>query len=621
MRRIRIKGGMDIVIDGIVNGQEVPIVLDSGTAISVVPEGMVSDELLTGDAVFVMAFQSKEPVSMPTARVQFKVEHLVWEEEVALAPTVEGQEAEILCKLDVKSDRGFTLASLVREREKVLRAEAQKQAEEDKLNAEAVAKENELEEEVEEEVSITAEETDDELVFLDAKEELVVLQEEDEMLVGQNVPVLGHNSEKKIAREAREQLFLLERPVEASEDSVRDWCVLIKAEQSMEEMLSELEAVAVEEGWCDRKASQSPAHAGSVADRGKKPSEVRERLFLLEHPAEEWQDWVEKLDRLTVESQVDLDGVEEELVEVEDFKYPKDKPVLTEEGEVVEVEFLHWREQEFVVDCLGAREDCLGAREEEIVLDCLGAREDCLGAREEEDEVEGMAEEEVEPLDRKEEEFGDERGVPVIRAEDNDLGLSASREEVVVVRPRQKAVELKLSCRRGDPRFRERIKVLCDRETTGSYAVVVVETKQESYVDGRNLDEEVIIEFVQGLARRSSVLSPWNARLSPSVVEWTKEGLEAFRNIKVCFISLCVLTVPLEEDVFVLHWDASGAEYRPGEEHLSQEGDPWRPAAVLQREEADELRAAPSSQLVGGDVGTSPTEKWSKQELCKGSSG
>ena len=218
----------DTVIEGVVNGQEVPIVLDSGATISVVPEGMVSDELLTGEVVSVMAFQSKEPVSLPTARVQFKVEHLEWEEEVALAPTIEGQGAEVLCRFDVRSDRGFALVSLVRESEKVMRvvtrAEAQKQADEDKKNAEVVAKEKpnvrkpvvgtvaqaqneavgsdkggraadrpvqtpesvppasedpdgESDVEEEEEVSLTAEESDDELALLAEEEEDVVDEE------------------------------------------------------------------------------------------------------------------------------------------------------------------------------------------------------------------------------------------------------------------------------------------------------------------------------------------------------------------------------------------------------------------------------------------------------------
>ena len=65
-------------------------------------------------------------------------------------------------------------------------------------------------------------------------------------------------------------------------------------------------------------------------------------------------------------------------------------------------------------------------------------------------------------------------------------------------------------------------------------------------------------------------------------------------------------------------------EYRPGMENAdadalsrqawdSSVGDPWRPAAVLEREEA-ELRAAPTSLKVGGDVGTSPTMKEKEDE-------
>ena len=227
-------------------------------------------------------------------------------------------------------------------------------------------------------------------------------------------------------------------------------------------------------------------------------------------------------------------------------------------------------------------------------------------------------------------------------------------------------------------------------------------------------------KFIQGYAKMSSVLSPWTAKSAPSVVEWTEEGLETFKDIKLSLVNLCVLTIPSEEDVFILHSDASGAgvgatlnvmrdgvkrpvayyskqlqgaeqrysateleglavyrsinffahylfgrrftvitdhkalvsflkskvlnkrlqgwmiqlqqydfviEYRPGAENLdadalsrqaweSSDGDPWRPAAVLRREEqeAAELRAAPNSQLVGGDVGTSPTVKEKEKE-------
>ena len=133
----------DTVIEGVVNGQVIPIVLDSGATISVVPERMVEDELRTGEIVSVMAFQSKEPVNLPIAKVKFKVEHLEWEEEVALAPVIAGQKDEVLCRFDIRCDRGWQLAGLVREKGSVLRvvtrAETKREASEKKSNEQIMA--------------------------------------------------------------------------------------------------------------------------------------------------------------------------------------------------------------------------------------------------------------------------------------------------------------------------------------------------------------------------------------------------------------------------------------------------------------------------------------------------
>ena len=145
VRRLRHKGGTDVVIKGVVNGKEVSIVLDSGTVISVVPEDMVGEELKTGEVVSIIAFQSKEPVYLPVARVKFKVEHLEWEEEVALAPVIEGQNAEVLCRFDIRCDRGWQLAALVRKYDEVLRevtrSESKEEASEQKENDEVIATE------------------------------------------------------------------------------------------------------------------------------------------------------------------------------------------------------------------------------------------------------------------------------------------------------------------------------------------------------------------------------------------------------------------------------------------------------------------------------------------------
>ena len=65
--------------------------------------------------------------------------------------------------------------------------------------------------------------------------------------------------------------------------------------------------------------------------------------------------------------------------------------------------------------------------------------------------------------------------------------------------------------------------------------------------------------FVKGFASLSSVLSPSTAKSAPSVVGWTEERLEAFHKIKVCLVDVCALTIPSQEDMFILHTDASGA--------------------------------------------------------------
>ena len=65
-------------------------------------------------------------------------------------------------------------------------------------------------------------------------------------------------------------------------------------------------------------------------------------------------------------------------------------------------------------------------------------------------------------------------------------------------------------------------------------------------------------QFVEGFARLSAVLTPWTSKSAPSVVCWTAEGLEAFTRIKVSLVDVCSLTVPTQQDDFVLHCDASG---------------------------------------------------------------
>ena len=104
-------------------------------------------------------------------------------------------------------------------------------------------------------------------------------------------------------------------------------------------------------------------------------------------------------------------------------------------------------------------------------------------------------------------------------------------------------------------------------------------------------------KFVKGYASMSSVLSPATSKPAPSVVGWTEERLEAFNSIKVCLVNICVLTIPSQEDVFVLHTDASGAGIgatlnviRDGEE---------RPAAYFSRQLQGAQRRYSATELEG----------------------
>ena len=81
------------------------------------------------------------------------------------------------------------------------------------------------------------------------------------------------------------------------------------------------------------------------------------------------------------------------------------------------------------------------------------------------------------------------------------------------------------------------------------------------------------------------------------MVGWTKERLEAFQCIKVCLVNVCALTIPSQEDVFVLHTDASGAGIgatlnvvRDGEE---------RPAAYFSRQLQGAQRNYSATELEG----------------------
>ncbi len=56
----------------------------------------------------------------------------------------------------------------------------------------------------------------------------------------------------------------------------------------------------------------------------------------------------------------------------------------------------------------------------------------------------------------------------------------------------------------------------------------------------------------------SSVLTPATSGKAPNWVEWTLERDDAFCKLKQCLCNFVILTVPLVDDEFSLHTDASG---------------------------------------------------------------
>ena len=102
-------------LEGVVNGHEAHVLLDSGADISVVPEGMVHPSQLDGRSVAVRPFGATAPMILPVAEIAFQVGELEWKERVAVAPMLEDEQGEVLCRLDIKSKRGLKLVMLANE--------------------------------------------------------------------------------------------------------------------------------------------------------------------------------------------------------------------------------------------------------------------------------------------------------------------------------------------------------------------------------------------------------------------------------------------------------------------------------------------------------------------------
>ena len=144
VKRIWKKQPKSLLLDGIVNGHEAQVLLDSGADISVVPADMVADSQLCQEQVAVKPFGASTAMLLPMADIEFTLGDVCWKERVAVSPTVEGVNREVLCSLDLKSERGLQL---------VLMANGVEQVDVARVTTRAQAKAN-SQEEKEEEVSI-----------------------------------------------------------------------------------------------------------------------------------------------------------------------------------------------------------------------------------------------------------------------------------------------------------------------------------------------------------------------------------------------------------------------------------------------------------------------------------
>ena len=97
----------DTFLTMLVNGQKVPVLLDSGSAITVVPSVMVAQAQMTGETVELKGFAAREAMILPLAEIPFAVKSSSRNEIVALAPP--GAEVEVVYGLDLTSTRGLEL--------------------------------------------------------------------------------------------------------------------------------------------------------------------------------------------------------------------------------------------------------------------------------------------------------------------------------------------------------------------------------------------------------------------------------------------------------------------------------------------------------------------------------
>ena len=79
INRLRGNPDRDTFLEMKVNGQKVSVLLDSGSAITVVPGAMVAQAQLTGEKVVLRGFAAREDLVLPLAEIPFEINGSRWE--------------------------------------------------------------------------------------------------------------------------------------------------------------------------------------------------------------------------------------------------------------------------------------------------------------------------------------------------------------------------------------------------------------------------------------------------------------------------------------------------------------------------------------------------------------
>ena len=114
VNRLRGHPSRDTILEMSVNGQNVPVLLDSGSAITVVPERMVAQSQILEETVELRGFGAKDSFVLQLAEIPFEIDRLSWKEIVALAPAEAG--GEVVYGLNLVSSRGLELVYLANRR-------------------------------------------------------------------------------------------------------------------------------------------------------------------------------------------------------------------------------------------------------------------------------------------------------------------------------------------------------------------------------------------------------------------------------------------------------------------------------------------------------------------------